>query len=231
MFRGGTTVPDEDRAELPHQPPPALPDGSLPVYPAHPLPGMPGGSPRLPDFGWGLEFADDGELVADHSEPSRRRRITLVASLLVICGAALAVLIVVIATRSDDSAGVRSVGGGVRPGLGPGLQRHRAVRFTGDIVQVVGHHRAAPAVQQPVVAVGDQIMAVSLPGGRAEGALDLQSVGEVGTATQADRHCAGNPLRGDAGDIHYSMAVDLSEQVSHSPSPGKDAVCILVPAA
>ena len=61
MLRGGTTVPDEDRAELRRQPPPALPDGSLPVYPSHPLPGTPGGGPPLPAFGWGPDFADDPE--------------------------------------------------------------------------------------------------------------------------------------------------------------------------
>jgi hypothetical protein len=95
-------VPDQDWPEAHEEPPPALPDGSMPTYGSHPLPGMPGGDPPLAAFGWGPVLGDVNEDPLGQGQPPRGGRVGLVVSLLVICSVVL-VFLIVVATRDDNS--------------------------------------------------------------------------------------------------------------------------------
>ncbi len=78
-------------------PPPALPDGSMPVYANHPLPGTPGGGPAWSQLSWGPEVGSRGDYQLRHGGPSPRLRAGLVVGLLVICCVAIAFGIVALA--------------------------------------------------------------------------------------------------------------------------------------
>ncbi|TDW83792.1 MULTISPECIES: hypothetical protein [Kribbella] len=91
----------EDQASL-GQPPPALPDGSIPTYVGHPLPGTGDGGPLSPPFGWGpdLDRFDQLDSVdgAGH-EPPRAESPLLIVALIILSGVAVSVLIAAIAVR------------------------------------------------------------------------------------------------------------------------------------
>jgi hypothetical protein len=98
---GRKHVPAEDQAEF-RDPPPALPDGSMPTYGDHPLPGTGDAGPLSPPFGWGpdLDRFDQLDSVdrADHESPHAESPLLIVA-LIILSGVAVSVLIAAIAVR------------------------------------------------------------------------------------------------------------------------------------
>ncbi|MEU4191939.1 hypothetical protein AB0E69_08585 [Kribbella sp. NPDC026611] len=97
-------MPVQDRAELRHerrQPPPALPDGSMPTYDRYPLPGTAGGGPPMSPFGWG---PDPGSGRVAHTPrdtgPPAAGRLLLITALLFICSVTVAGLLTVIALQA-----------------------------------------------------------------------------------------------------------------------------------
>ncbi|GAB2662471.1 hypothetical protein [Kribbella swartbergensis] len=92
------------RSQEAHQPPAALPDGSMPLYANHPLPGMPGGGPPLLGFGWGPDFSGTGDVAPPH-----RQRAGLAIGLLIICGLAIGLVIAALAAGSGDPGGTAFV--------------------------------------------------------------------------------------------------------------------------
>lgn len=96
-------MPDQDWAGAPGEPRPALPDGSMPTYGSYPLPGTPGGASARAAFGWGPEIGGDDEYPLGQTTVPRKGRIGLVVSLLVICSVMVVGLVVLVASRGDDS--------------------------------------------------------------------------------------------------------------------------------
>jgi hypothetical protein len=88
----------EDQTSL-GQPPPALPDGSMPTYGGHPLPGTGDGGPPSPPFGWGPDLDRFDQLDgADHG-PSGAESPLLIVALIILSGVAVSVLIAALAVR------------------------------------------------------------------------------------------------------------------------------------
>jgi hypothetical protein len=95
---GRKHVPAEDQAEF-RDPPPALPDGSMPTYGDHPLPGTGDAGPLSPPFGWGPDLNRFDQLDgADHGSPHAESPLLIVA-LIILSGVAVSVLIAAIAVR------------------------------------------------------------------------------------------------------------------------------------
>lgn len=87
---------DEDQASR-GQPPPALPDGSMPTYDKHPL-RRAGDGPSSP-FGWGPDLDQFDQLGSTGHGPPRAESPLLVVALIVLSGVAVSVLIAALAVR------------------------------------------------------------------------------------------------------------------------------------
>jgi hypothetical protein len=88
----------EDQTSL-GQPPPALPDGSMPTYDGHPLPGARDGEPPSRPFGWGPDLDRFDQLDgADHGSPHAESPLLIVA-LIILSGVTVSVLIAALAVR------------------------------------------------------------------------------------------------------------------------------------
>ncbi|RZT16686.1 hypothetical protein EV649_4219 [Kribbella sp. VKM Ac-2569] len=82
------------------QPPPALPDGSMPTYDGHPLPGTGDGGPPSPPFGWGPDLDRFDQLDgADHHGSPHAESPLLIVALIILSGVAVSVLIAALAVR------------------------------------------------------------------------------------------------------------------------------------
>jgi hypothetical protein len=91
-------VSDEDRTRH-GQPPPALPDGSMPTYDSHPLPGTAHGGPPSSPFGWGPDLDRFDHLGGTGHGPPGAESPLLVVALIILSGVAVSVLIAAIAVR------------------------------------------------------------------------------------------------------------------------------------
>ena len=97
----------------PHEPPAALPDGSIPLYGNYPLPGAPGGGTAQPPVGWGPDFGGGSHFRRGGPQP-RRRQTGLLFSLLLLGGVAVLVVTVALALRESDSSAAAPVAGAGR---------------------------------------------------------------------------------------------------------------------
>ncbi len=96
----------------PHSPPGALPDGSIPLYGSYPPPGAPGGEPTRPPVGWGPEFGGEHHFQKGGPQP-RRRQTGVVASLLLLGGVAVFVVVIAFALHDSNSPATAA-----KPGAG-----------------------------------------------------------------------------------------------------------------
>ncbi|MFI5694549.1 hypothetical protein ACIA58_22040 [Kribbella sp. NPDC051586] len=89
-------MPFEEKAEL-HRPPPAQPDGSMPLYTGHAPPNAANGQPPWSPFGWGTDL---DRLNEDRLRtPAPAGRALVFAAFVVLYGGLVSALLAVIAVR------------------------------------------------------------------------------------------------------------------------------------